>query len=42
MLLIFGTFDEKWNSTRELLKYFEEQQIHVLKSMHNFDDTTKP
>ena len=42
MLLIFGTFDEKWNSTRELLIYIEEQQIQVLKSMHNYDDKTKP
>ena len=29
MLLIFGTFVEKWNSTRELLKYIEEQQIQT-------------
>ena len=42
MLLIFGAFDEKWNSTRELLKYIEEQQIQVLKSIHNYDDNTKP
>ena len=34
MLLIFVK-EEKYNSTIELLKYIEEHQIHVLKSMHN-------
>ena len=34
MLLIFGQ-EEKYNSTIELLKYFEEHRIHVLKAMRN-------
>ena len=34
MLLIFGQ-EEKYNSTIELLKYIEEHQIHVLKSICN-------
>ena len=34
ILLIFGQ-EEKYYSTIELLKFIEERQIHVLKSMHN-------